>query len=152
MVYEQVQNKTRDSTLTSFSIDIIIQFLPRTEYYSLIRQSHLCRFCCKETESIDHLFWYCTYAACFWSQVQEWLKENHNMQLKWTLQIAVLGNVESHSQSKNNIMILAVKVFIFSSQSVDTIRFERLKTFCKTSQHNWKIYGSLKSTKGGLRW
>ena len=45
------------------------------------------------------------YVTCFWSQVQEWLK-NCNIYLEVTLQIALLGDLKSHSQLINNIMIL----------------------------------------------
>jgi hypothetical protein len=80
----------------------------------------------------NHLVWICPYVACFWSQVQEWL-ENHNIHFKLTLQIAVLGNLESHSQSINNIIVIILvgKVFIFISQSVDTIRLERFEMYVK---------------------
>jgi hypothetical protein len=82
-----------------------------------IKPSKLCRFCCKETESMDNL--YCTHVACFWSQVQEGLK-NCNIYLELTLQIALLRYLKSHSQSINNIITLLAKMFIFDLQSVET--------------------------------
>ena len=85
-----------------------------------IQSSQLCRFCCEEAESVDHLFWYCPYVACFWSQVQEWLK-NCNIYLELTLQIAILGDLKS--QSINNIIIIL--------QSVEAMRIERFITFVK---------------------
>ena len=45
------------------------------------------------------------------SQIQEWLK-NCNIYLELTLQIALLGDLESHNQSINNIIILLAKMFI----------------------------------------
>ena len=53
------------------------------------------------------------------------------MHLKFTLQIAVLGDLESRWQSIHNRIILIGKVFIFSSHSVDTIRLERFKMYVK---------------------
>ena len=85
-----------------------------------IKSSKLCRFCCEDTESIDHLFWYCPRVACFWSQVQEWLKM-HSIDLKLTQEIVLLGDLERPGQSITIILILLLKVFIFNSQSVDSI-------------------------------
>ena len=98
-----------------------------------IQSSQLCRFYCEEAESLDHLFCYCPYVARFWSQVQERLK-NYNIYLEITLQTAILGDLKSHSQSINNIIILLAKHFIFNLQSVETMRIERFSTFVK--HHN----------------
>ena len=43
----------------------------------------------------------------------------------------MLGDLESHSQSINNITILVGKVFNFDSQSVDTKLLERFKMYVK---------------------
>ena len=94
------------------------------------KSSKLCRFCCKDTESIEHLFWYCPQVACFWSQVQEWLKM-HSSDLILTLEIVLLEYLERPGQSITNIPILLVTVFIFNSQSVDSIRLDRLKLYVK---------------------
>uniref|UniRef100_A0A8C7FVB6 Poly(A) specific ribonuclease subunit PAN2 n=1 Tax=Oncorhynchus kisutch TaxID=8019 RepID=A0A8C7FVB6_ONCKI len=56
-----------------------------------VENSSLCR-CGKETLALR-------------SQVQEWLK-NCNIYLELTLQLALLGDLKSHSQSINNIIIL----------------------------------------------
>ena len=86
-----------------------------------IKSSKLCRYCFEDTESIDHLFWHCPQVACFWAQVQEWLKM-HSIGLKLTLEIVLLGDLERPGQSITNIVILLVKVFIFNTQSVDSMR------------------------------
>ena len=96
-------------------------------YIWVIQSSQLCRFCCEEAESLDHLFWY---VACFWSQVQEWLK-NCNICLELTLQIAIMSDLKSHSQSINNIIIILAKTFIFNLQSVEAMRIERFNYFVK---------------------
>ena len=40
----------------------------------------------------------------------------HNIDLKLTLEIVLLGDLERPGQSITNILILLVKVFIFNSQ------------------------------------
>ena len=79
---------------------------------------------------IYHLFCYCPRVACFWSQVQESLKM-HSIDLKLTLEIVLLGDLERPDQSITNILILIVKVLIFNSQSVDSIQLDSLKLYVK---------------------
>lgn len=55
----------------------------------------------------------------------------HSIDLKLTLEIVLLGDLERPGQSITNILILLVKVFIFNSQSVDSIRLDRLKLYVK---------------------
>ena len=117
-VYELIYKTTQDSRLRAFQLNVF----STNKMLNIwgIQSSQLCRFCCEDKESIDHLFWYCPQVACFWSQVQEWLKM-HNIDLKLTLEIVLLGDLERPGQSINNTLILLVKVFIFNSQSVDSI-------------------------------
>ena len=96
-----------DAKLHIFQLKLLYNILATNImlYVWGIQSSQLCRFCCEEAESLDHLFWYCPYVARFWSQVQEWLK-NCNICLELTLQSAILGDLKSHSQSISNIIII----------------------------------------------
>lgn len=47
------------------------------------------------------------------------------------LQIAILGDLKSHCQSINNIIIILAKKCIFNLQSVEAMRIERFSTFVK---------------------
>jgi hypothetical protein len=51
--------------------------------------------------------------------------------LKFTLEIMLLGDLERPGQSITNILILLVKVFVFNSQCVDSIQLDRLKLYVK---------------------
>ena len=42
-----------------------------------------------------------------------------------------MGDLKSHSQSINNLIIFLAKVFIFNLQSEETMRIERLRTSMK---------------------
>jgi hypothetical protein len=55
----------------------------------------------------------------------------HNIDLKLTLEIILLGDLERPGQSITDILILLVKLFIFNSQSVDSIRLGRFKLHVK---------------------
>jgi hypothetical protein len=131
-VYELIRKTTPDSKLRIFQFKLLYKILATNRMLFIwgIQSSQLCRFCCEETESLDHLFWYCPFVACFWTQVQEWLKDC-NIYLELTLQIVLLGDLKSHSQSINNIIILLAKMFIFNLRSVETMRIERFRTFVK---------------------
>ena len=125
--------KTRqDSRLCAFQVKLLYRILTTNKMLNIwgIKSPKLCRFCCEDTESIDHLFLYCPQVACFWSQVQEWLKI-HSIDLKLNLEIVLLGVLERPGQSITNILILLVKVFIFNTQSVDSMRLDRFKLYVK---------------------
>ena len=68
--------------------------------------------------------------------------------LKFTLEIVLLGDMESPGQSITNIIIPLVKVFIFNSQSVDSIQLDRLKFYVKHPSIVER-YGEWKSKEGG---
>ena len=51
--------------------------------------------------------------------------------LKLTLEIVLLGDLERPGQSITNIQILLVKVFIFNSLSVDSVQLDRFKLYVK---------------------
>ena len=55
----------------------------------------------------------------------------NSIDLKLTLEIELLGDLERPGLSITNILILLVKVFIFNTQSVDPIRLDRLKLHVK---------------------
>jgi hypothetical protein len=55
----------------------------------------------------------------------------HSIDLKLNLEIVLLEGLERPGESISNILILLVKVFIFNSQSVDSILFDRLKLYVK---------------------
>ena len=131
-VYELIYKNMQDSRLCAFQLKLLYRILATNKMLNIwdIKSSKLCRFCCEDTESIDHLLWYCPQVACFWSQVQGWLKM-HSIDLKLTLEILLLGDLERPCQSITNILILLVKVFIFNSQSVDSIRLDILKLYVK---------------------
>ena len=142
MVYELIRKTTPDSKLHIFQYKLLYKILAtkRMLYIWRIHSSQLCRFCCEEAESLDHLFWYCPYVAHFWSQVQEWLK-NWNICLELTLQIAILGDLKSHSQSINNIIIILAHFFYFLFTICRSYENRKVQYFCKASQHSWHIYG-----------
>jgi hypothetical protein len=144
MVYELIRKTTPDSKLLIFQYKLPYKILAtiRMLYIWGIQSSQLCRICCEEAESLDHLFWYCPYVAHFWSQVQEWLK-NCNICLELTLQIAILGDLKSHSQSINNIIIINLaKMFIFNLQSVEAMRIGMFSYFVK---HHSTVEGYMAS-------
>lgn len=78
-----------------------------------IEHSALGRLCHVETESIDHLFWYCPSVACFWSQVQELFIQNVCVQMDLQTIGLLLGDLKNQDQPMGNMIILFGKVFIF---------------------------------------
>lgn len=78
-----------------------------------LQESDKCHFCLLETESTDHLFWYCHIVASFWRAVEQTFKDmNINCQL--SLPSVVLGfSEESKWNYMINFVILQAKKCIF---------------------------------------
>ena len=108
MVYELIR-KTPDSKLTIFQCILLYKILATNRMlYMGDTNFPALQILPRREQVIRSFFWYCPYVACFWSQVQERLK-NCNIYLELTLQIALLGDLKSHCQSINNITF---KIFI----------------------------------------
>ena len=103
--YELIYKTTQDSRLRAFQLKLLYRILATNKMLNIwgLKSTNLSRFCCEDTESIDHLFWYCPQVACFWSQVQEWLKM-HSIDLKFILEIVLFEDLERPGQSITNTL------------------------------------------------
>ena len=61
----------------------MLRILPTNRLLRLmkIRQSDLCSFCDKETESISHLFWECESALRFWKSLSLLVSETNVLRI-----------------------------------------------------------------------
>jgi hypothetical protein len=67
-VYEFIYKMTQGLRLRTFQLKLLYRILATKKILNIwgIQSSKLCRFCCGDTESIDHLFWYWPKVPCFW--------------------------------------------------------------------------------------
>ena len=41
-----------------------------------LKQADSCSFCGEFTETLAHLFWYCSYTQKFWKDIYQWITQN----------------------------------------------------------------------------
>ena len=79
-----------------------------------LTNSSLCDFCQESVESIDHLFWECSYSQILWTELQTFLKRV-KIDIVINKTSAFLGNTEIKLHGKVlNFIIILMKVFIFN--------------------------------------
>ena len=86
-----------------------------------IKSTNLCDFCSMLTETLDHLFWYCSYSQHFWNELTHFLKSlNINIQLN--LKMITFGITDNvRNQIAINYILICAKYFIFVSKCLNTI-------------------------------
>jgi hypothetical protein len=68
MVYELIRKTMPGSKLQIFQFELLYKILATNRMLYIwggIQSSQLCRFCCKEAETLDHLFWCCPLCSSF---------------------------------------------------------------------------------------
>ena len=114
---------TIDTKLREFQYKFITRIIPTNTflYKCNISNSSLCEFCCRDVETVKHLFWDCHYAQHFWSQLTTFLAES-NMTVDFNYKLVCFG--KANHQNKEiliNFIIISAKYYIFKNKCIKTI-------------------------------
>ena len=83
-----------------------------------IKTSPLCSFCHSQNETIEHLFWDCTFSSAYWDEIKIWInKKCPDIYTDWSITDILLGN-KKIDEAVINIFILA-KFIIYRSKMQD---------------------------------
>ena len=100
-----------------------------------------CSFCRQDRDSINHIFWSCTYVRSFWEQFQTVLNAGCSNATSVTLnENIVLFGHDIHFKSDNifDLIILQAKFFIYKCKINKTIpQLHLFKHYLKT---NFEVY------------
>ena len=82
-IFKLAHDTVTESKLNIFQYNLLLRILPTNRLPRLmkIRQSDLCSFCDKETESISHLFWECESALRFWNSLSLLVSETNVLRI-----------------------------------------------------------------------
>ena len=102
-----------ESKLKVFQYKLLLRILPTNRLLRLmkIRQSDLCSFCDKETESISHLFWECESALRFWNSLSLLVSETNVLRIDFNQRNILFGI--SKGLLSVNYLILVGKYYIY---------------------------------------
>ena len=79
-----------------------------------IVESPLCSFCCREDETIYHLFYFCEIIKDFWNKFTDFWQEISNDQNKISFQQVFIGDIENNAFSLKNYLLILGKIHIYS--------------------------------------
>jgi hypothetical protein len=106
---------TIDAKLRNFQYKYIMRIIPTNKLLLKfkIKSTNLCDFCSMSIETLDHLFWYCSYSQHFWNEFTHFLNSlNINIQLN--LNMVTFGIIDNvRNQTAINYILFCAKYFIF---------------------------------------
>ena len=148
-VFNLIYKTTLDSYSRYFQFKLIYNYLATKKMLNVwgIEQTNLCRFCEEEIESSPHLFWYCSTVALFWSNVQKLFSDN-NKTLTLDIFRIIMGDLEGENRTINNKVILFGKIFIFKTQTIESLNIRRFKALLK---HNFILETQIAEKNGNMQ-
>ena len=105
-----------DTSLQWLQYRLIYKILPVKYYLKKIGiiNEDFCSFCEDESETIVHLFYECPIIKVLWEQLSNFLKNNSNLFIIFTLKEILFGKNHSLIHTAFNLIILWTKKYIFN--------------------------------------
>jgi hypothetical protein len=159
-------NTTIDVQLRWFQLRVLNRILPTEKYLHTCKivDSPLCKFCLREDQTIEHLFWKCPVVKTFWDSLLVVLKDKcvhaDNLRLNEILIIFGMCNQTVTDRGLDNIILWA-KFYLYKSKMQRVIPniqgflpilkskiniekyISRVNGTEKKYEHNWRPYLSL---------
>ena len=112
-IFKLAHDTVIESKLKVFQYKLLLRILPTNRLLRLrkIRQSNLCSFCDKETESISHLFWECESVLRFWNSLSLLVSETNVLQIDFNQRNILFGI--SKGLLSVNFLILVGQYYIY---------------------------------------
>ena len=104
---------TIDTKLREFQYKFITRIIPTNTflYKCNISNSSLCEFCCRDVETVKHLFWECHYAQHFWSQLTTFVAES-NMTVDFNYKLVCFGKANHQNNGSAIILCLFINKYV----------------------------------------
>lgn len=122
-------------------------FLNNILYKWKISSTSRCFYCQEHYETMDHLFWQCRVARCFWELLQNWFEYVTDTVLNLTCLDVMLCQTED---STLNTVLICAKQFIFSRRIQEKyMNFYIFKDKLKEIAKFEKVLAYQRNTKAG---
>jgi hypothetical protein len=122
-IYQMPFLSTIDAKLRSFQIKFTNRIIPTNKllFKQKIVNSTLCDFCCRDTETIKHMYYDCQHVQNLWTWIHTWLNEKE-VEFNLNFQTACFGvQKKSRNDSLINMIILLAKYYIFKCKMENSI-------------------------------
>ena len=133
-IYNTSFKTTLDTTLRSFQYKMLMRIIPTNKmlYKFKYVSSSLCDFCSAAIESIEHLFWECSYIQPLWNELNKFIASK-SINIVINKKDALLGitSINLHADICNSLIII-MKFYIFNMKTVQHIpTFNAYSTYLK---------------------
>ena len=101
-----------------------------------ISERDMCTFCENEKDSVQHYLWYCTFSQCFWTQLENVLKDKCEQcqRVKFNIELVLFGNDDvTKTDDQFDHIILLAKYFLYKN------KIKKTKPEIKNFLHELKI-------------
>lgn len=80
-----------------------------------LKQADSCSFCGEFTETLAHLFWYCSYTQKFWKDIYQWITQNTTLNKSIAFSpLICLGLIDNISDLLLHHLFLIAKRYIYT--------------------------------------
>ena len=135
---------TDEIRLRWFNIRILHRIIATNKYLfqCKINNSPLCSLCQNDIETIEHLFFNCDLIKDIWRQVESWIKERVDLEVKFTIKDIILNTYQVNRPEIINRIILLVRDCIYKkSRKAEYISlFDIKNTICRYYKAEFTAY------------
>ena len=80
-----------------------------------LKQENSCSFCDESTETLGHLFWYCSHTQNFWKDTYQWITQNISLTKSITFSPSIcLGLIDNISDLLLHHLLLIARRYIYT--------------------------------------
>ena len=141
-IYYVCHKTTVDTKLRWFQIRLPYRILPTNRFLFLrkIKTSEICDLCQNEAETLEHMFFDCTFISLFWQNLTNKFigKLPHANTLQLTKELILFGTKQNVITDKPmNLFILCSKYYIYSCKFTNS--FPNSDVFLRIFKYRYKI-------------
>ena len=123
-IFRQIFYNVQDNSLIWLQYSLIHRILGTKDvlYRMSIEDSNTCRVCQCESETLMHLFVYCTHIVNLWKSLELWIYSCTNKRITFSPKEIIIGYLYNDNKDYPiNMSIAVTKTYIFSSAMHESI-------------------------------
>ena len=137
-VYLNAVTSNRNPKIRNFQYKYLMRIVPTNKYLMKckILSSNLCDFCNSYVETLNHMYWECTYTQIFWNELKLYLT-TAGIEITFNLEKITFGLNEGPHKTVKNFITMNAKYFIYINKYSRTI--PNINNFIRYLKHNIEI-------------
>ena len=114
-----------------------------------LKQADSCSFCGEFTETLAHLFWYCSYTQKFWKDISQWITQNTTLNKSIAFSALIcLGLIDNISDLLLHHLFLIAKRYFYTCKL--NICNPALQVYIQTVMNSMEIEKEIASNNNNM--